>query len=109
MEAASVAVPEIALGNLKGKLRARCKREDVIYLTADSPNVLTELEEGKSYILGGIVDRYIRSSRVSSPPPPAMLSSSTRTGTATSFSATTRRTRTGSSTLSSPSRSSSPR
>ncbi|KAL8283704.1 hypothetical protein RQP46_005499 [Phenoliferia psychrophenolica] len=47
----------VDLGTLKGKPRARSRREDVVYLTGDSPNVLTSLEEGKTYILGGIVDR----------------------------------------------------
>lgn len=32
------------------------KKEDVIYLTADSKNVLSALNEGKTYIVGGIVD-----------------------------------------------------
>lgn len=32
-------------------------RSNVVYLTADSPNVLTSIEEGKTYVLGGIVDK----------------------------------------------------
>lgn len=32
------------------------RKEDVIYLTADSKNVLQTLDEGKTYIVGGIVD-----------------------------------------------------
>lgn len=54
---AAAAAPPIALGSLSGQPRSRAPRSTVVYLTGDSPNVLTSLEPGHTYILGGIVDR----------------------------------------------------
>lgn len=34
-----------------------CAKEDVIYLTADTDDTITCLEPGKTYVIGGIVDR----------------------------------------------------
>lgn len=44
------------LGDIVGKERASCRKEELVYLTADSGDILEELKEGETYVLGGIVD-----------------------------------------------------
>ena len=44
------------LGDIMGK-REKCRREEVVYLTADSEEEILELKEGETYVIGGIVDR----------------------------------------------------
>ncbi|QRV87570.1 tRNA (guanine-N(1))-methyltransferase [Ceratobasidium sp. AG-Ba] len=39
------------------QVRASCSRESIVYLTADAEDELLELQEGETYIIGGIVDR----------------------------------------------------
>ena len=44
------------LNDLEGRECLRCRKEDVVYLTADADDMLEELKEGEIYVLGGIVD-----------------------------------------------------
>lgn len=53
----ATATATISLGALAGRARSRAAPSTVVYLTGDSPNVLTALEPGHTYVLGGIVDR----------------------------------------------------
>ena len=39
------------------KLKDTFSKENIVYLTADSPNVIEHLDDSKAYIIGGIVDR----------------------------------------------------
>ncbi|CEL59470.1 tRNA (guanine(9)-N1)-methyltransferase OS=Cryptococcus neoformans var, neoformans serotype D (strain JEC21 / ATCC MYA-565) GN=TRM10 PE=3 SV=1 [Rhizoctonia solani AG-1 IB] len=39
------------------QIRSACPRESVVYLTADAEEEITELKEGETYVIGGIVDR----------------------------------------------------
>ena len=41
----------------QGEADMICPKEELIYLTADSSNTIGKIEEGKAYIIGGIVDR----------------------------------------------------
>ncbi|GAA5923620.1 tRNA (guanine(9)-N(1))-methyltransferase [Sporobolomyces koalae] len=46
----------VKLGVYAGQPRSTAPKSSVIYLTGDSPNVLTSIEPGHTYVLGGIVD-----------------------------------------------------
>ena len=50
-------VPLIAIGNLKGQPRSRVDKSSIIYLSGDSPNILSTIDPSKTYIIGGIVDK----------------------------------------------------
>ncbi|BGO98957.1 tRNA (guanine(9)-N1)-methyltransferase [Rhodotorula toruloides] len=55
--ASTPSIPLNTLGVFSGQPCTRVPRSTVTYLTGDSPNVLTSLTPGHTYILGGIVDR----------------------------------------------------
>lgn len=47
----------VEIGTEKGKPRARAKKEDLIYLSGDSSNILLVIDPMKTYIIGGLVDK----------------------------------------------------
>ncbi|GAA5996834.1 hypothetical protein JCM5350_000502 [Sporobolomyces pararoseus] len=47
----------VEMGVHAGKPCSTAPKSSVVYLTGDSPNVLTSIDPGKTYVLGGIVDR----------------------------------------------------
>ncbi|GAA6011730.1 hypothetical protein JCM11491_000732 [Sporobolomyces phaffii] len=48
---------KVKLGVYAGRPRSTAPKSSIIYLTGDSPNVLSSIEPDHTYILGGIVDR----------------------------------------------------
>ncbi|GAA5981136.1 hypothetical protein JCM11641_003124 [Rhodosporidiobolus odoratus] len=56
-EYASSPAPTVAMGVFRGQPRSTAPQSSIVYLTGDSPNVLSSLEPGTTYVLGGIVDR----------------------------------------------------
>ena len=52
-----ITVEHDGLEDIMARPETTLPRESIVYLTADSPNVLSELEEDKSYVIGGIVDK----------------------------------------------------
>ncbi|CEQ38571.1 SPOSA6832_00015, partial [Sporobolomyces salmonicolor] len=53
----SLPTPTIAIGSLRGRPRSTTPKSSIVYLTGDSPNVLSSIVPGTTYVLGGIVDR----------------------------------------------------
>lgn len=47
----------VKMGVHAGRPKSTAPKSSIIYLTGDSPNVLTHIEPGHTYVLGGIVDR----------------------------------------------------
>ncbi|GAA5908961.1 tRNA (guanine(9)-N(1))-methyltransferase [Sporobolomyces salmoneus] len=54
---ASQTKEEVKMGVYAGRPRSTAPKSSLIYLTGDSPNVLSKIEPDHTYILGGIVDR----------------------------------------------------
>ena len=50
-------LPKWQLNHGPGSYLDTFKQDELVYLTADSPNVLSELDPAKVYVIGGIVDR----------------------------------------------------
>lgn len=50
-------ISPITIGLSKGQNQSRTLKSNVVYLTGDSPNVLTHLSPDETYIVGGIVDK----------------------------------------------------
>jgi len=53
----AVGSESVKLGVYAGRPRSTAPKSSLIYLTGDSPNVLSSIEPNHTYILGGIVDR----------------------------------------------------
>ena len=56
LEVEGVEEKEIAVKRRRQQQPSRAEKGTVVYLTADSEEELSELKEGETYIIGGIVD-----------------------------------------------------